>query len=641
MTRCLIADDNPQNIYLLESILKGHKFEVISAGNGVEALDAALKNPPDLIITDILMPVMDGFELCRKWKADERLAHIPFIFYTATYTDPKDEQFAMSLGAERFIVKPQKPEILMQAVIEVLEEYRKKTPGAPVKPPVDERETLREYNETLFRKLEKKVMDLEREIADRRSAETALRQSEIKFRTVVENVPDFVLVHRHGTILYINKSMLKTTGYEPSDILDKPISRFIAPEFHEIIESAIGARERGEPVAPFEVEILTKPGSRMTVMIRGSRIEFSGAPATLNVLTDITERKRAEEKLIRTEARYRKLYESMMDAFLRVNMAGQILEYNRSFAEMLGYSDEELRRMTYQDLTPAKWHSFENYIVETQILPHEYSSLYEKEYRKKDGTIVPVELRTYLTRDEAGQPSGMWAIVRDVTERKVAEDRIRSANRKLELMNDVTYQDIQNKVTGLRGYLELRIDRASEPERKKYLDRERAILASIHDLINNTKEYQQMGVDQSRWISLEQTIATQLSHISRDHEISLECDLHGLEIHADPLVDRVVFNLLHNAIRHGGSLTRISWNCRETSDGLVLFCEDDGVGIPFGEKPHIFDRVVGGEGKFGLFFVREFLTLSGMTISETGTPGKGARFEIAVPAGMYRFTIAG
>jgi len=170
MTRILIADDLASDLYLLESILKGNGFEVTSAKNGAEALAAAKTDPPDLIITDILMPVMDGFELCRQWKADERLRAIPFIFYTATYTDPKDEQFATSLGAERFIVKPRKPEVLVQEVRTVLEESRVQGTREPV-PPVNDQKILQEYNEVLFRKLEKKVMQLETEIAVRKAAE--------------------------------------------------------------------------------------------------------------------------------------------------------------------------------------------------------------------------------------------------------------------------------------------------------------------------------------------------------------------------------------------------------------------------------------------------------------------------------------
>jgi CheY-like chemotaxis protein len=385
MTRILIAEDNPQNLYLLESILKGSHYEVVSAKNGAEALDAAMNNPPDLIIADILMPVMDGFELCRRWKVDERLKQIPFMFYTATYTDPKDERFALSLGADRFVVKPQKPEILGRIVADILAEYQKNQTAA--EPTLNEMESLRQYNEVLFRKLEKKVKQLEGEIAGHR----------------------------------------------------------------------------------------------------------------------------------------------------------------------------------------------------------------------------------------------------------LAEERIILANRKLTLMTEVTYQDIQNKLTALCGYTALSKTPKNEPDRIAYIDKQMEILATIQNLISKTKDYLQMGVDRSRWIGLEETIRMQLALQSQKHTISLLCDLRGLEIYTDPLIARVFYNLIHNAIRHGGNVTRITFSCREDPAGLLLVCEDDGVGIPAGEKSHLFDRVVGGSGKFGLFFAREFLTMSGMTIQETGIPGKGARFEITVPAGTYRF----
>ena len=124
MTRILIVDDVMANRYLLEAMLIGNGFEVTSTVNGAEAFAEAMSAPPDMVIADILMPVMDGYELCRKWKTDDSLRSIPFIFYTGTYTDPRDEQFALSLGAERFILKPQKPEILLALIREVLEEAK-------------------------------------------------------------------------------------------------------------------------------------------------------------------------------------------------------------------------------------------------------------------------------------------------------------------------------------------------------------------------------------------------------------------------------------------------------------------------------------------------------------------------------------
>jgi CheY-like chemotaxis protein len=120
--KVLIVDDNSANLYLLKSLLEGEGLEVIAAENGQVALDKAHADPPDLIVADILMPVMDGYNLCRQWKSDDILKHIPFVFYTATYTGTKNEDFALSLGADRFILKPQEPDILMNILEEILEE---------------------------------------------------------------------------------------------------------------------------------------------------------------------------------------------------------------------------------------------------------------------------------------------------------------------------------------------------------------------------------------------------------------------------------------------------------------------------------------------------------------------------------------
>jgi PAS domain S-box-containing protein len=133
-----------------------------------------------------------------------------------------------------------------------------------------------------------------------------------------------------------------------------------------------------------------------------------------------------------SEHKFRRLYESMMDAFVVVDMAGRIQEFNSMYQAMLGYSEAELRKLTYMDLTPERWHASEAGIIQNQVLRSGFSEVYEKEYRKKDGAVFPVELRTYLMRDESGRPTGMWAIVRDISERKQAEGALRQSLRELE-----------------------------------------------------------------------------------------------------------------------------------------------------------------------------------------------------------------
>lgn len=135
---------------------------------------------------------------------------------------------------------------------------------------------------------------------------------------------------------------------------------------------------------------------------------------------DITAWKQAETALRASEGKYRRLYESLMDAFVRVGMDGRILEFNEAFRQMVGYEPEELRTLTYIDITPERWHTLQAKIIQEQVLQRGYSDVYEKEYRRKDGTLVPIELRTYLVADENGKPTVMWAIMRDITARKQA-----------------------------------------------------------------------------------------------------------------------------------------------------------------------------------------------------------------------------
>jgi signal transduction histidine kinase len=178
MNHVLIVDDKANNLYLLRVLLKGHGFQVDVAHNGREALEKALQSPPHLIISDLLMPEMDGYELLRRWKADERLRSVPFVVYTATYTEPKDEELALQLGADAFIIKPTEPEPFMRQVREVLDRVRANSPMVAT-PSAEEGVALKLYNEILVSKLEHKCNQLEQRVAELKCTEEMLHTARV------------------------------------------------------------------------------------------------------------------------------------------------------------------------------------------------------------------------------------------------------------------------------------------------------------------------------------------------------------------------------------------------------------------------------------------------------------------------------
>jgi len=180
--KILIVDDKKETLYLLERIITKMGYEVVMAENGEQALKKLNSDNFIMVISDILMPKMDGFQLCKAVKSNKKFNDILFVFYTATYIEKEDEEFALDLGADKFIRKPLKPE----KFIEIIKNLIQKTEISQVKPskPIlkEEKEILKLYSERLIHKLEKKILDLEKETAERKKVEEVLLESEKKYR---------------------------------------------------------------------------------------------------------------------------------------------------------------------------------------------------------------------------------------------------------------------------------------------------------------------------------------------------------------------------------------------------------------------------------------------------------------------------
>jgi PAS domain S-box-containing protein len=327
LTSILIVDDKAENLYMLRTLLEGYDFTVGEARHGAEALKKARQSPPDLIISDLLMPLMDGYELLRQWKGDEQLRTIPFVVYTATYTDSKDERLALDLGADAFMVKPLEPEPFMKRIQEVLEKKALGEIPASGSPRSPEDGLFKKYSEVLVNKLEEKVLQLEEvnrslheEIGRRQRTEVALVQSRRDWENIFQAIghPTIIMDVEHG-IVSANKAAIEVSG--------KSINELLGTKCYEIFHS------NNAPPNCCPMESLLESGSTGTVEMEmealGSYFLVSCTPIfdeqgklrrVIHIATDISDRKHAEEVLRESEDRYRLLAENTLDVIWQMDL---------------------------------------------------------------------------------------------------------------------------------------------------------------------------------------------------------------------------------------------------------------------------------------------------------------------------------
>lgn len=220
-----------------------------------------------------------------------------------------------------------------------------------------------------------------------------------------------------------------------------------------------------------------------------------------------------------------------------------------------------------------------------------------------------------------------------------SEDALKTVNAKLNLLSNITRHDILNQVMALKYYIELVREEKDRDAISDLIGKQEIIANAIEHQINFTRDYQDMGAQAQAW----QNVAASIERAKAALPVAgirITVDREDLEIFADPIFERVFYNLIDNALRYGGpGMSTIGVSSTETEHGLILSVEDDGTGVPVQDKERIFIRGFGKNTGLGLFLCREILSITGVTIRENGEPGKGARFEMLVPKGHFRFGI--
>ncbi|MBU0728657.1 MAG: PAS domain S-box protein [Proteobacteria bacterium] len=425
--KILIVEDNPDSRLLLRKMLEGTGHEVTEAVHGLEALDNARHSPPELIISDILMPVMDGFKLCYEVKNDPALKEIPFIFYTATYVDLEDERLAMGLGASRYIIKPMDPAEFLKIIEEVLKDAESNELLVPYEPIDDPPHLFRKYDASISKKLSQKVRELD------------------LYQKVFTSTLDGVLItNSDGVIREQNPSLAVMFGYSSDDLSGRTPALFLG---NDVYRQGIAGAGRGTPVTG-ACETETRDGTRIMVDYSVAELhdERGQIIALVWTIMDTTRRCEAEagQKL------FRSLVDASNDAIFVIDaQSSRLIDVNQRACLRLGYSRDELLGMRVIDLdfNFTDMGLWGKHLVELDLHPE---TLIETQHRRKDGSVFPVEVSIVRTR-EAGEDLIM-AVARDITERQESEARELAFQREWEKTFDaiddiVTLQDKDMRIT--------------------------------------------------------------------------------------------------------------------------------------------------------------------------------------------------
>ncbi len=446
--KILIVDDGPANLQSLQQLLQSSGFDVVEARDGVAALARLEQEPVDAIISDILMPNMDGYRLCQEVRRHPRFSRMPFIVYTANFNSQDDEFLAMELGADKYLTKRANPEQILKA----LEEVTRQRPSRDKQPPRHggELDLIKFYNEALVQKLEQKNAELTAQA-------NAILQSEQRFKQLAESINEIswlTSINLRETV-YVSPAYERVWGRTCQSLYDNPKSFMdaVIPEDRARVEAAVDGQSRGEPY-DIEYRIQRPDGDIRWIHDRGSYIYNPAGELyrVAGISEDITVQKNAQASL----RLFRTLVDNSNDAFEVIAPdTGRFLDMNDKGCAELGYSREEILTLHVPDIdatmTAAGWPEKRERVRAGQ------AESFEGIHRRKDGTTFPVEVNArFLHLDR----QYIVAVVRDITERKRAEAQIQKLSHAVEqspasiVITDLTgnIEYVNPKFTEITGY---------------------------------------------------------------------------------------------------------------------------------------------------------------------------------------------
>ena len=456
-------------------------------------------------------------------------------------------------------------------------------------------------------------------------------------------------------ITRFNHAFEHLTGRNQEEMLGKTLDLLFPDETRNASMRLIRKAIEGERWEVVEIPILVKNGSVRTVLWNSANIldPEGRILSTIAQGVDITDRKYAEQELKESEERFRISIEKAPEAILLFDInQNRYIEANSRAEQIFGCSRQQLL-----DSGPQQFYKpdqpDERSITET-VNEHRLrvqageTVVFERNICNNRGEDLVMEVR--LVQLQSADRRLIRSSFIDITERKLLEQEmvyheqelrqfsaaLETSNKKLTLLSGITRHDINNQLTVLMGFLEILEMMQPDTSFRDYFNKITNAAERIQAMIQFTKTYEGIGVNAPVWQNTRTLVDSAAKDVAMG-DIRLVNDMPGdFTIFADQLIVKVFFNLMDNAVRYGGNITTIRFSVEKPDGDCFIVCSDDGAGVSISEKEKIFERGFGKNTGLGLFLSREILAITGITIKETGDPGKGARFEMTVPKGMHR-----
>lgn len=595
----LVVNDVPDLVALMKELLQQSGYDVLTAFDGQEGFEVARAEHPDLIISDVAMPRLDGIAMCRLIRAHPELRTIPVLLVSAKRRDSASVVEGLKAGADDYLESPYDSMRLITRVAQLIE---------------------------------------------RKRADDALRASEAKYRQIIETANEGIwMVDMEGETLFVNQRVLEMLGTTVEEMVGRSAFQFVFEEDLGKAHRRLEERRRGA-FGQTEFRIRRKDGTSIYTLSNTSPLknEAGEVVGVLAMFSDITERKRSEESLRESEERFRSIFEAGPMGMAVVSLDARFIQVNGAFCEVLGYTEREFLSLTFLEIThPEDINA--NIRQAERLFKGEINKYHlEKRFITKNGETVWANLTATLIRDREGRPMYGLGMIEDISERKRVEERLKSSNEELRALSArlqlvreeeslriarEIHDELGGALTGLKMDLSWLDKRLSEPAKAMKQQKMRAMLELIDETIQKVRN---IATELRPAILDDLGLAAAIEWQTREFQNRTEIECRIISLHEDirissekaTAVFRIFQELLTNVARHAEA-TLVEIRMEKQNGEVILEVSDNGRGIKESE--------VTNTKSLGLLGMRERALVFGGQVHIARAEGKGTRVTISIP----------